>query len=94
MRIATENALERTNPKAVSLSLSRPQEGLSDLFIYRRSRDSPSRVLERVKTAIYEASDTKNVSLTHEKYRYDTAIKHRYKTIFFWCYNTYGMPQF
>ena len=48
----------------------------------------------RVKTAIYEASDTKNVSLTHEKYRYDTAIKRRYKTIFFWCYNTHGMPQF
>ena len=57
-------------------------------------RDSPSRVLGRVKTAIYEANDTKNVSITHEKYRYDTAIKHRYKTIFFWCYNTYGMPQF
>ena len=48
----------------------------------------------RVKTAIYEASDTKNVSLTHEKYRYDTAIKRRYKTIFFWCYNTHGIPQF
>ena len=48
----------------------------------------------RVKTAIYEASDTKNVSLTHEKYRYDTAIKCRYKTIFFWSYNTHGMPQF
>ena len=48
----------------------------------------------RVKTAIYEASDTKNVSLTHEKYRYDTAVKRRYKTVFFWCYNTYGMPQF
>ena len=48
----------------------------------------------RVKTAIYEASDTKNVSLTHEKYRYDTAIKFRYKTIVFWCYKTYGMPQF
>ena len=56
--------------------------------------DSPSRALGRVKTAIYEASDTENVSLTHEKYRYDTAIKHRYKTIFFWCYNTHGMPQF
>ena len=56
--------------------------------------DSPSRALGRVKTAIYEACDTKNVSLTHEKYRYDTAINHRYKTIFFWCYNTYGMPQF
>ena len=48
----------------------------------------------RVKTAIYEASDTKNVSLTHEKYRYDTAVNHRYKTIFCWCYNTHGMPQF
>ena len=48
----------------------------------------------RVKTAIYEASDTENVSLTHEKYRYDTAIKGRNKTILFWCYNTHGMPQF
>ena len=53
--------------------------------------DSPSK---RVKTAIYEASDTENVSLTHEKYRYDTAIKGRNKTILFWCYNTHGMPQF
>ena len=41
-----------------------------------------------VKTAIYEASDTKNVSLTHEKYRYDTAVNCRYKTIFFWCDKT------
>ena len=49
---------------------------------------------DRVKTAIYEASDTENVSLTHEKYRYDTAIKGRNKTILFWCYNTHGMPQF
>ena len=48
----------------------------------------------RVKTVIYEASDTINVSLTHEKYRYDTAVNRRYKTIFFWCYNTHGMPQF
>ena len=48
----------------------------------------------RVTTAIYEASDTENVSLTHEKYRNDTAIKGRNKTIFFWCYNTHSMPQF
>ena len=59
-----------------------------------RRRDSPSRALGRVKTAIYEASDTINVSLTHEKYRYNTAVNRRYKTIFFWCYNTHGMPQF
>ena len=47
----------------------------------------------RVKTAIYEASDTKNVSLTHEKYRYDTAVNCRYKTIFFWCDKTQSILQ-
>ena len=59
-----------------------------------QDRDSPSRALGRVNTVIYEANDTKNVSLTHEKYRYDTTVNRRYKTIFFWCYNTHGMPQF
>ena len=60
----------------------------------RLQGDSPSRALGRVNTVIYEANDTKNVSLTHEKYRYDTTVNRRYKTIFFWRYNTHGMPQF
>ena len=67
---------------------------MATYMVSRERRDSPSRALGRVKTAIYEASDTENVSLTHEKYRYDTAIKGRNKTILFWCYNTHGMPQF
>ena len=74
----------------------KPQLSVQKLFlIYDDNCEIVRLVLwGRVKTAIYEASDTENVSLTHEKYRYDTAIKGRNKTILFWCYNTHGMPQF